>query len=206
MQIQVTGRQIDVGETLRTHIRETLESVVGKYFPQGLEAHVTIGRENHLFRIDCSLHVGHGLRMQAHATAEDALAAFSLVGQKIEKQLRRHKRRLKDRHLASRLGQRQEDSLMAQAYVLAAEAEDDEGAELQTESGSDSEAPVIIAETRAQIPTVTVGDAVLLMDLSDQPALMFRNLGNGQFNLVYRRLDGHVGWIDPVTCESAAAQ
>lgn len=204
MQIQVSGRQIDVGEALRRHIEETLESVVAKYFPQGLDAQVTVARESHLFRVDCSLHVGHGLRLQAHAAAEEAPAAFSLVVQKIEKQLRRHKRRLKDRHLASRLGREQEESLLAQAYVLAAEAEDDADADA-AESG-DSNNPVIIAETRARIPTVTVGDAVLLMDLSDQPALLFRNLGNGQFNLVYRRPDGHVGWIDPLACEAAAAE
>lgn len=203
MQVQVSGRQIDVGEALRSHIEETLESIVEKYFPQGLDAQVTLARENHLFRVDCSLHVGHGLRLHAHAAAEDAHAAFSLVGQKIEKQLRRHKRRLKDRHLASRLGREQEESLLAQAYVLAADAEDD--AEIDSAECGDSDNPVIIAETRARIPTVTVGDAVLLMDLSDQPALMFRNIGNGQFNLVYRRPDGHVGWIDPLTCENTAA-
>jgi len=204
MQVQVSGRQVDVGETLRSQIEEAIESVVGKYFPQGLDAQVTVARENHLFRIDCSLHVGHGLRLQAHATAEDAHAAFSLVVQKIEKQLRRHKRRLKDRHLASRLGREQEESLLAQAYVLAADAGDDADADSDENVGSDN--PVIIAETRARIPSVTVGDAVMLMDLSDQPALMFRNLGNGQFNLVYRRSDGHVGWVDPLTCERTSAK
>jgi len=197
MQVKVSGRSLNVGDALRQQIETTLTGLAEKYQPQSVEAHATIGRENHLFRVDCWLLVGHGIHLQSHGEADNAQAAFALAAQKLEKQLRRHKRRLKDRHLAGRLVRKQEDALMAQAYVLAPEPEAGEAAADDVTGNPQDAHPVIVAETRTEIPTVTVGDAVMLMDLADQPALMFRNRGTGQFNVVYRRPDGNVGWIDP---------
>lgn len=208
MQIKISGRRIDVGDALRGYVEDRLEAIVEKYFSRSLEATVTIGKKGPFFQVDCAIHVHQGIYLQSHAEADDAHAAFDLAADKVEKQLRRHKRRLKDRHVSARAGQEEEAALMAQAYVL--RPEDDES--LADTDKSDAivngksanmvdDQPVIIAETRTEVPLVSVGDAVMLMDLSDQPALMFRNRRNGQLNVVYRRPDGNIGWIDPMEQE-----
>lgn len=203
MQIQVSGRKIDVGAALSTYMTGQIEMIADKYFNRSIEAHVTVGRNGPFFSVDCSLHVRNGIHMQSHAEAADAHAAFDLAADKLEKQLRRHKRRLKDRHASGRAGQEEEEALIAQAYILAPEegAGDEEAA-----VGDETEdQPVIIAETRTEIPHVSVGDAVMLMDLSNAPALMFRNRRNGRMNVVYRRTDGNIGWVDPAKAEVGSA-
>ncbi|GAK32716.1 ribosomal subunit interface protein [Iodidimonas nitroreducens] len=201
MQINVSGRKINVGDALKTYIDDRLEAMVEKYFSRSIEAHVTLSKTGPFFHVDCSLHVRQGIHMQSSAEADDAHAAFDLALDKLEKQLRRHKRRLKDRHTSGRAGMEEEVALIAQAYVLQPDEEDaDDAADLNGAHGDGDVAddqPVIVAETRTEIPHVSVGDAVMLMDLSDQPALMFRNRKNGQFNVVYRRPDGNIGWVDP---------
>jgi ribosomal subunit interface protein len=205
MQIKISGRRIDVGDALTGYIEDRIEAIVEKYFTRSLEATVTVGKKGPFFQVDCTLHVHQGIHLQSRAEADDAHAAFDLAADKMEKQLRRHKRRLKDRHATARAGQEEEVALMAQAYVLKPEEESESA---DTDSGESSvngmssdvadDNPVIIAETRTEVPKVSVGDAVMLMDLSDQPALMFRNLRNGRVNVVYRRPDGNIGWIAPV--------
>lgn len=206
MQIKISGRRIDVGDALKSYVEDRLENIVDKYFSRSIEATVTIGKKGPFFQVDCAIHVHQGIYLQSHAEADDAHAAFDLAADKVEKQLRRHKRRLKDRHVAARAGQEEEVALMAQAYILKPEEEtvdaDNWDASVNGMSADmvDSQ-PVIVAETRTEVPLVSVGDAVMLMDLSDQPALMFRNRRNGQLNVVYKRPDGNIGWIDPMERE-----
>ncbi len=190
MQINITGRKMNIGEALTSHVEDRLTAGVSKYFSRSIDAAVTIGHEGRVFKADCHLHAPPGLNMRSHAEADDVYAAFDAAAEKLEKQLRRYKRRIKNHHNPS---ERTDASpMMAQAYVLAPEDE----AETE-ETGNDRLQPAIIAETRTEIPVVDVGDAVMLMDLSDLSALMFRNAGNNELNVVYRRSDGNIGWIDP---------
>lgn len=205
MKIQVSGRRLDVGDALRGHVEERMAAIAEKFLDNTIDCQVTVGKESHLFHADCSLHLPHGVHMQAEARAGDARAAFEAVAERIEKQLRRYKRRLKDRHLKSRLGREAEEAMIARAYILAPEEEQ----ELAAATGpgrADAEAaedvPMIIAESRTDVPYATVGDAVMLMDLSDVPALMFRNRRNDRLNVVYRRQDGNIGWVDPAGSEA----
>lgn len=187
MDIQVYGKQIDIGDALREQIVDRLGDGVSKYFESAIDAHITLSREAHLIRVDCSVHVGHDIRLQSHGEAPDPYAAFDLALERIEKRLRRYKRRLTDHH------QRQRESFESQqatSYVLA--GEDDESVE---EPSADQ--PIIVAETTTDIPTVTVGDAVMRMDLAEAAVFMFRNSAHGGLNVVYQRADGNVGWIDP---------
>lgn len=186
MKIQITGKQIDVGNALRTHVQERLETGVAKYFANPIEAGVVISHEGSGYRVDCSVHVGHGVDAQSHASTSDVYAAFDAAADKLEKRLRRYKRRLRDHHGRERPPA---DDLRAQTYVLAPESEEEAKDEFQ---------PVIIAESTSDIHRRTVGEAVMQMDLTDAPVFMFRNSGNGHLNVVYRRTDGHIGWIDLV--------
>ncbi|MFQ5346446.1 MAG: ribosome hibernation-promoting factor, HPF/YfiA family [Rhodothalassiaceae bacterium] len=196
MQINVSGRKVRVGDALRSHIVTSLEELAEKYFCRAIEAQVTVAKRGRLFDVDCAIHLGHGIHLQSHAEGAPGRAAFDLAAEKLEKQLRRHKRRLKDRHLKSRHGQEEEIAQLARAYVLAPASDDGAGDAETPASGSD-EQPIIIAETRVEIPRLTVGDAVMLLDLANAPALMFRNRRNDQINMIYRRADGHIGWVDP---------
>ena len=186
MDISITGKQIKVGDAFREHVEGRLTEATEKYFSRSIDANVTATKNAHLFRVDCSLHAGSGINMQSHGEHTDVYIAFDEAADRIEKQLRRYKRRIKNHHNDSA---KTLEALPAQSYVLAPE-EGDEAAEL-------SDQPVIIAETRTNIPTVSVGDAVMLMDLTHANALMFKNGASGELNMVYRRSDGNIGWIDP---------
>lgn len=188
MKITTTGKQLDVGDALRAHVEHHLDDVVEKYFDRAIEAAVTFSREGHRFRADIAVHAGRNIRLQGHGSAEDAYVAFDQAADRIGKRLRRHKRRIKDRKATPG----DEVVLSALQYVIAEEEapEDGDGA-----LGGDE--PVIIAETATHILHLSVGEAVMHMDLSDQPALMFRNRASGRLNTVYRRPDGNIGWIDP---------
>lgn len=196
MQVSITGRKINVGAALTAHVEDRLTAATSKYFNRSIDAAVTIGKEGHSFRADCLLHAPPGLNMRSHAEADDVYAAFDAAADKLEKQLRRYKRRIKNHHAQSERGTA---PLMASDYVLAPE----EGAEPE-ENGNDQLQPAIIAETQTEIPVVDVGDAVMLMDLADSPMLMFRNAGNNELNVVYRRSDGNIGWIDPHKAKDSA--
>ncbi len=185
MDVSVKGKHVDVGEALRGHVMDNLNANVRKYFDRALDASVTFSREAHSFRADISVHPGRGLVVQGGASAGDAYAAFDGALGRITKQLRRYKRRLRDHH--KRRGA--EETLPAQQYVLAAEREDEE-------APVDGK-PAVIAESPAEIATLTVGEAVMRMDLADAPVMMFRNSAHGGLNVVYRRADGNIGWIDP---------
>ena len=191
MQLTVTGKQVDVGDALRRHVESSLNSILGKYFRTAIEAHAVFAREAHRIRADLSLHIGRGIIANSGAAASDHYQAFDAAAERLAKQLRRYKRRLRDYHAKARpAGERAE---VAAAYVLAPVDEEEDSAVPDGQAA----APVVIAEMSAELPHLTVGEAVMRMDLADAPVLLFRNRSHGELNLVYRRGDGNIGWIDP---------
>ena len=185
MQLSVTGKQIDIGQALQEHVTGALNGAVEKYFGNAMDGTVVFSREAHEIHADITVHVGKGIQIQAHATAGDAYGAFDLATEHMAKRLRRYKRRLRDHHRSAR----NDEAIPAQAFVLAGENPDDE------EPASDE--PVVVAEMEAEIPSLTVGEAVMRLDLSNTPAMMFRNNAHGGLNMLYRRPDGTIGWVDP---------
>ena len=186
MNLTVSGKQIDVGDALRAHVERELVLAVEKYFGRAVEGSVVFSRDGYQFRADVSVHIGRNIMVQSQGMATDAYAAYEIASDRAAKRLRRYKRRLRDHH--QRSGPNGED-LSARYLVLAAESEE---APEPVEPG-----PAIVAEMRTDIPTLTVGEAVMRLDLAQQPALMFRNSANGLMNMVYRRTDGNIGWVDP---------
>jgi ribosomal subunit interface protein len=204
MQLTVTGKQVDVGNALRRHVGSALESILGKYFRTAIEAHAVFAREARLIRADISLHIGRGIVINSSAAASDHYLAFDAAAERLAKQLRRYKRRLHEDH--GRAHPPAERPEMARSFVLAPiEEEDDASGDglATTEAGAaDGDeavgaAPVVIAEMSTELARLTVGEAVMRMDLADAPVLLFRNRSHGEINLVYRRGDGNIGWIDP---------
>ncbi len=197
MRVQVAGRHLDVGEALRGRIEAELAAGVNKYFSRATDAVVTVGKNGVGFEVDCTLHLASGISLQAQGHAGDPHGAFSDALQKIESRVRRYKRRLKNHHKGAGAALPVED---ASAYVLAPLAEEGEdeaeSAHAALANGADP-APLVIAETKIPVKTMTVSMAVLQLDLADTPALMFRNAAHGGLNVVYRRADGNIGWIDP---------
>ena len=187
MNLTVKGKNIDVGEALRTHVAQSLDHSIAKYFGNPIEATVLFSKQAHLFSADLSVHIGRGILVQAEASADQAYAAFDQAMDHLAKRLRRYKRRLRDHHRA------ETQSFRAAQYILAPES--DEDAEPAAVNGT--EAPAVIAEMQTEIPTLTVGEAVMRLDLSDLKAMMFLNRAHGGLNMVYRRNDGNIGWVDP---------
>lgn len=193
MRIQIAGRQLDVGEALRTRIEGELASGVGKYFDRATDAVVTVAKNGggSQFEGDCLVHLPSGISLQSQGHGGDAHSAFGEAMEKLEKRVRRYKRRLRNHHADNKSPLPAEE---APAYVLAPLQED-------TDAGEDApaadSAPLVIAENTVSVRTMTVSTAVLQLDLTDQPALLFRNAAHGGFNVVYRRPDGNIGWIDP---------
>ncbi|HEX9646283.1 MAG TPA: ribosome-associated translation inhibitor RaiA [Alphaproteobacteria bacterium] len=189
MQLLVSGKQIDVGEALRQHVEDRLTAGVSKYFDRAIEAQVQFSKARHLYRADISAHVGRGVSLQAHAEADDIYPAFDAAAARIEKRLRRFKRRLNDHH-----GRKTEPApaeTPARQLVLAPEGESEPAPEQEPEG------PVTIAETTTSVHTLTVSEAVMRLELAELAVLVFRNSGHGRLNVVYRRDDGNIGWIDP---------
>lgn len=191
MQVSITGKQIDVSDAFRSQVEGRLATVVDKYFGNAIEAHVTLSRDGNRFRVDCAVHVGHGIHLNSHGAGIDAYGAFEGAAARLEKQLRRYKRRLRDHH--SKQKHARENAVPAQSYVLAAAMENPA---LDGEDAANA-APAIIAETETTLPTCSVVEAVMRMDLADAAVLMFQNSAHGRMNVIYRRPDGNIGWIDP---------
>lgn len=189
MRYQISGRQIDVGEALQTHVKAELGELVEKYQQRPTEAVVVFSRNAHLYVCEATFHLSTGLTAQAKAQANEIYAAFESCREKLDKQLRRYKRRLKDHH---RERTTPVEFAGAPSYILSAEDEaegsDAEGGSLQ---------PMIIAEMETRIPSLSAGEAVMQMELAHANVLVFRNERHGGLNVVYRRDDGNIGWIDP---------
>jgi ribosomal subunit interface protein len=194
MDIRVSGHQIETGAALQEHVSERLTAIVEKYFNRAISSQVTFGKAPAgAFSCDIVTHVMHGLILKGHGAAQDAHQALDQAAEKIDKQLRRYKRRLQDRHEQTAFIADQEEA----AYtILAAPDADAEDVEVV-------DSPVIIAETTADIPEASVADAVMMLDLRDTNAMLFKNAGTGRHNMVYRRRDGSIGWVEPRT-EAAA--
>lgn len=185
MSLRVSGKNLDIGEALRGHIEARIEEALGKYFDGGHTGHVTVEREGPGFRTDCAIHLDTGIVLEAVGRGTDAHASFDAAADRIEKRLRRYKRRLKEHHHGSKAS----EPLPASSYVLADIDEEEEVAA--------DYSPTIIAEETTKLETLTVGGAVIAMDLADAPVVVFRHAVHGGINVVYRRRDGHIGWIDP---------
>ncbi|MBV9199479.1 MAG: ribosome-associated translation inhibitor RaiA [Alphaproteobacteria bacterium] len=198
MQLTVTGKQTEIGEVLRRRIEASLGAILGKYFKTAIEAHAVLSKEAHLNRAEISIHIGRGIVVNAHAAASEAYAAFDAAADRLAKQLRRYKRRLRDHHAKSREPAAvSELSERAIDYVLAPLEDEDEADGGQSERDGFNGGPAVIAEMRTDLPSLTVGEAAMRMDLAEAPVLLFRNRSHGELNLVYRRTDGNIGWIDP---------
>lgn len=199
MQVQVSGKHVDVGEALSSRIVEELTSGIGKYFERGaIDADVVVSREGPLFRVDCWVRLASGQTLVSHATGGDAHGALDGMLDKIEKRVRRYKRRLKDHHI----GPVPRES----APLTVLRAPDEVGDEEFGDVGQPEPSPpaaMVIAETEAPVRTLTVGQAVLELDLSNYPVILFRNAGHGGLSVVYRRPDGNIGWIDPERTRSS---
>ena len=189
MDIRVSGHQIETGEALRGQVGARLHGIAEKYFSRAISAQVTFGKGpyDHSFTCDIVAHVPQGVVLKGRGGAADAHAAFDQAAERIEKQLRRYKRRLKDRHAQSAHSEALAGTADAGYTIFAPPPDEEEPADH----------PPIVAETRVDIPSATVSDAVMLLDLRHTNALFFKNAGTGRHNMVYRRDDGSIGWVEP---------
>ena len=202
MEILVSGHQVETGDALRDHVDEKLQGIAQKYFSRALSAQVTFGKGPHDNGFGCDIvaHVMKGLILKGTGSAMDAHPAFDEAAEKIERQLRRYMRRLKNHHATPMGGE--EDPAATVPDVSAGIGGDFDNARYTVFNADEAEEaadnPLIIAETRADVPDATVSDAVMMLDLRNTNALLFKNAGTGSFNMVYRRGDGTIGWVEPL--------
>lgn len=193
MDIRVSGHQVDTGEALQAHVETRLGTIVDKYFSRAISSHVTFGHAPHgAFRCDIVCHVMSGLILKGASEAQDARQSFDQAAERIDKQLRRYMRRLKDRHektAAAEDGRANGVAIEDASYTVFQVSEQD-GEVI-------ADAPAIVAEMRVDIPRTSVSDAVMMLDLRNTNALLFVNSGTAAFNMVYRRNDGTIGWVEP---------
>ena len=188
MQIKVSGKQVELSDALRTRVSDHLDVIASKYFDHALDAQVTFSRARSFFTCDINLHAGRGLTLRGEGEAADANTAFDDAAEHIAKRLRRYRRRVNEHARDTANRERPE---AARQYILRQETEG-------SRDGGNGEAhATVIAEQAAEISLLSVSEAVMRMDLADQPVLMFRNSTTGELNVVYRRSDGNIGWIDP---------
>src|SRR4051794_16499878 len=193
MHITVSGKQVELSDALQTRVSTQLETIANKYFDHALEAQVTFSRARSFFTCDITVHAGRGLRLRGEGEAADANTAFDDAAEHIAKRLRRYRRRVNEHARDTANRERPE---AARQYIL--HQEEDDGA---AQGGNGAAQPAVyatvVAEQQTEISQLSVSEAVMRMDLADQPVLMFRNSSSGKLNVVYRRSDGNVGWIDP---------
>jgi len=194
MPLRISGKNLDIGEALRGRVGERVGEALGKYFDGGFSGHLTIGKDGFGFRTECVIHLDSGIVLQAEAHAADAYASADQAAIRIEKRLRRYKRRLKDHAGKARAEAPAPDLIAVEAasYVIAAPDHEEEA-----EDAAQGFAPVIIAESTTALRSLSVSEAVQDLDMTGAPVLVFRHAGHGRVNIVYRRADGHIGWIDP---------
>lgn len=191
MDIRVSGHQVETGAALQEHVEDRLNAAVQKYFSRAISSAVTLSKAPaNAFGCDIVTHVQQGMILKAHGEAHDAHQAFDDAATKLEKQLRRYKSRLKDHHTTNShsVAQAREEEA---AYTIFASDDVDTGDE------EVSDAPLIVAETSVDIPESSVADAVMMLDLRDTNAMFFKNGKTGRHNMVYRRRDGSIGWVEP---------
>lgn len=195
MSFRISGKNIDVGDALRERVSGRIAEAMGKYFDGGYSGHVTLERDGFGFRTECAIHLDSKITLHAEGMAADAYASADQAALRIEKRLRRYHRRLKD-HRPERLDAR--TAMDAASYIIAAPEE-------EGEAGIDGFTPVIIAELTTALRQLSVSDAVTELDMTGAPVLVFRHAAHGGINVVYRRADGHFGWIDPRTAAATDA-
>jgi ribosomal subunit interface protein len=184
MTIQITGKNLDVGEALRSYVQDRVGQSVEKFTGRTPTGHVRIEKEHGDFRTNCTIHLWQGMSLEAHGVAPDAYQSADRACERLEKRVRRYTRRLK-KHAGAETPRKQ---TAAADYVIQASHEEQED--------RDEDNPIVIAETETVVHEMAVSDAVMQMDLSDRPFLVFRNASHGEINVVYRREDGNIGWID----------
>ncbi len=184
MTIQIAGRHLDVGDALKERIADGLEAAVTKYFDRSFDANVTVEKRGHEVITDCNVHLPSGIVLQSTGAATDPYASLEDSLEKMEKRVRRYHRRLKDHHKRTPM-----PSEPATAFII--KGSDDETPE------DKGEAPLIVAESASDVKTMSVSEAVMQLELSDTPAVLFRNVKHSGLNMVYRREDGNIGWVDP---------
>jgi ribosomal subunit interface protein len=190
MVLRVSGKNFDIGEALRLHVRSRVEAATSKYFDGSVTGYVILDHEGSGYRSDCTLHLASGVTLQVEGRAQEPYASFEQAAERLEKRLRRYKRRLKGHHPSVAAGSTASVAEMRVAdYVIEAPADD--GAE-----GSEFH-PVVIAERTSSLKQMPVSEAVMELDFTGAPVQIFRHAGNGRVNIVYRRSDGNIGWIDP---------
>lgn len=186
MQIKITGKHLDIGDALHTHIETKLQSFRERFFEGTVHGNVTLEKQRGQFLTDCTLHLATGLVLQSHAQDGSAMGSADVALSHLEKQLKKYKQRLKDHHRSPREDRQPRE---VSAYVI---QQDDH--EEDIELGHN---PPVIAETSAVIPELSVGEAVMQLDISTSPFVLFHNSKEGRINVVYRRPDGNIGWLDP---------
>jgi ribosomal subunit interface protein len=185
MDVQITGKGIDLGESLQNHVREQMAAGVHKYFDRSAEANVNFGKEGNDFTTEATVHLASGVVLSANGRGGEAYGAFDQAMEKLEKRVRRYKRRLKDHHAKGRAPLPAE---MASSYVLQGLGEQEEEQE--------ADAPLVIAERETSLHSMSVGDAVMQLDVGETPVIVFRNAKTGNLSVVHRREDGNIGWIE----------
>ena len=203
MQVQISGKHVDVGEALGSRISQELEDGIGKYFERGAQdAEVVVSKDGHGFKVDCWVRLASGQAIVTTGLGGDAHGAFSDSLDKLEKRVRRYKRRLKDHHLGPKRMSPEKTEDAAREVARSIVLRDPESVEDETfgDAGAPGEPPpvgMVIAETETEIRTITVGRAVAELDMTGYPVVVFRNAAHGGISVVYRRPDGNVGWVDP---------
>ena len=196
MQVQVSGKHVDVGDALRERVETEITSTIGKYFERGGSAEVVVSRDGSNFRVDCLLSLASGQRLQSHGSGADAHTAFDAAMEKIETRVRRYKRRLKSHSIAASAKQQAETA----AYTVLRSDDSDVDDEAWSDHEGHDEGPpaaMVVAEINNPLKTLTVSMAVMELDLTESQTIVFRNAAHGGLSVVYRRKDGNIGWIDP---------
>ncbi len=197
MQVQIAGKKIEVGAALQERISFGLENRVSKYFNRTGEAFVTAPKPGWHFNVDCSIHLPSGVTLQAHGEGDDGYQAFEMALDKIEKRVRRYKNRLRDHRSTNVNGNGSLEAASERIILPRDETNEPDEVDGAGLDGTAGDSPAIVAESDTKIRTMTVSMAVMQLELVESPALMFRNAAHGRLNMVYRRDDGNVGWVDP---------
>jgi ribosome hibernation promoting factor len=196
MTLQVTGKNVDAGEAYQSYIEGKIQEILEKYIGREIDGHIRLEKERSQFRTNCSIRMPTGMMLEAHGDGGDAYASADAALEKLEKRVRRHKRRLKNHH-SKRSDAARKIDFAARDYTV--QMADQDGADEADDN------PIVVAETERNIREIPVSDAVLQLDLSDNEFLIFRNAAHGKLNVVYRRQDGHIGWIDPEAVDGTSA-